>query len=76
LLKIRDDPRAPVGKWLRRLNLDELPQLINVLKGDMSLVEPRPLVIEEGRHCAEWHKRHSVRPGLTGPWQVNPDRIG
>jgi len=75
LFKIRDDPRiTPVGKWLRRLNLDELPQLINVLKGDMSLVGPRPLVIEEARQCAEWHKRHSVRPGLTGPWQVNPDR--
>jgi exopolysaccharide biosynthesis polyprenyl glycosylphosphotransferase len=73
LFKIRDDPRVtPVGKVLRRLSLDELPQLINVLKGDMSLVGPRPLPL---RDCALMNEaqrqRHVVLPGLTGLWQVS-----
>lgn len=72
VFKIKNDPRiTPIGRFLRRTSLDELPQLINVVKGDMSLVGPRPLPTGEARECCEWHRRHSVRPGMTGPWQVN-----
>lgn len=61
-----------IGKWLRKLSLDELPQLINVLKGEMSLVGPRPCLPYEWAHYEEWHKRRlSVMPGLTGMWQVS-----
>jgi len=71
-LKIADDPRVTsVGKFLRKFSLDELPQLINVLKGDMSLVGPRPCLPYEYEIYLEWHKkRTSIRPGITGIWQV------
>jgi lipopolysaccharide/colanic/teichoic acid biosynthesis glycosyltransferase len=60
-----------VGKWLRRFSLDEFPQLINVLRGEMSIVGPRPCLPYEYAHYEEWHKRRmSVLPGLTGMWQV------
>jgi exopolysaccharide biosynthesis polyprenyl glycosylphosphotransferase len=74
MFKIHEDPRVTrVGRMLRRYSLDELPQLINVLKGDMSLVGPRPLIIPENDALTEdWHQRRSeLRPGLTGPWQVS-----
>ena len=72
LFKIPDDPRATrVGRRLRRHNLDELPQLINVLRGEMSLVGPRPLVPEEDSSVPSTYRRRlSVRPGITGHWQV------
>ena len=71
--KLKDDPRiTKIGKFLRRTSLDELPQLINILKGDMSIVGPRPVVDEE----LNWYgdkkdKLLSVKPGLTGWWAVN-----
>jgi exopolysaccharide biosynthesis polyprenyl glycosylphosphotransferase len=72
LFKLQDDPRiTPVGGWLRRLSLDELPQLCNVLRGDMSFVGPRPLPVDPGAFDEVALKRHSVRPGITGPWQVH-----
>jgi exopolysaccharide biosynthesis polyprenyl glycosylphosphotransferase len=72
LFKIADDPRATrVGRFLRRRSLDELPQLFNVLKGDMSLVGPRPLIAEEDRLFSGWQRgRYNVAPGITGPWQI------
>jgi exopolysaccharide biosynthesis polyprenyl glycosylphosphotransferase len=72
LFKIRDDPRRTrVGRWLRQTSLDELPQLFNVLRGDMSLVGPRPLVPEEDAQIYGWHRqRLDVPPGMTGHWQV------
>jgi lipopolysaccharide/colanic/teichoic acid biosynthesis glycosyltransferase len=71
-LKITDDPRVTgIGKLLRKTSLDELPQLINVLKGDMSLVGPRPCLTYEYEVYQDWHKkRTTVRPGITGLWQV------
>lgn len=73
LFKIRDDPRRTrVGKWLRRTSLDELPQLFNVLRGDMSLVGPRPPLPREVEHYQPWHrKRLEVAPGMTGLPQVS-----
>ena len=70
--KLVDDPRVTrVGRWLRRTSLDELPQLINVLRGEMSLVGPRPIVEEELRKYGAWERRLlCVKPGLTGMWQV------
>ena len=73
LFKIRDDPRlTPIGKTLRRFSLDELPQLINVLRGEMSLVGPRPLPQRDYEMLEDWHrKRYLVLPGITGLWQVS-----
>jgi exopolysaccharide biosynthesis polyprenyl glycosylphosphotransferase len=73
LFKIRDDPRLTrVGRMLRRFSLDELPQLVNVLRGEMSLVGPRPLPMRDFERMEEWHKkRYLVLPGLTGLWQVS-----
>lgn len=73
LFKMRVDPRiTKIGKWLRAFSLDELPQLINILKGEMSLVGPRPMPIDEvENYNAQHHQRHQVTPGLTGLWQVS-----
>ncbi len=73
LFKMKTDPRVTrVGRWLRRLSLDELPQLVNVLKGEMSLVGPRPPIPAEVAQYEPWHlKRLEVPPGLTGLWQVS-----
>jgi len=73
LFKIRDDPRVTrVGALLRRLSLDELPQALNVLRGEMSLVGPRPLPIRDYDKLEAWHrKRYLVLPGITGLWQIS-----
>ena len=73
LFKIRDDPRMTrVGRFLRRFSLDELPQLVNVVRGEMSLVGPRPLPMRDFDRLADWHKkRYLVLPGITGLWQVS-----
>jgi exopolysaccharide biosynthesis polyprenyl glycosylphosphotransferase len=72
LFKIRDDPRVTtVGKLLRRLSLDEVPNVLNVLQGEMSLVGPRPLPVRDYDRLEAWHrKRYNVLPGMTGLWQV------
>ena len=73
LFKIKEDPRTTrVGRLIRRTSLDELPQFLNVLKGDMSLVGPRPALPEEVAQYEEWHKRRlEASPGITGLWQVS-----
>ena len=72
LFKIANDPRVTrVGGLLRRYSLDELPQLLNVLRGDMSMVGPRPLITAEDRLFSGWQRRrYHVAPGITGPWQI------
>ena len=72
LFKIRDDPRVTrVGRALRRLSLDEIPNVINVLRGEMSLVGPRPLPIRDYERLEPWHRRrYLVLPGMTGLWQI------
>jgi exopolysaccharide biosynthesis polyprenyl glycosylphosphotransferase len=72
LFKIAEDPRVTrMGRFLRMTALDELPQLFNIVGGDMSLVGPRPLVIEEDDRIEGWHRRRlELMPGMTGPWQI------
>ena len=72
IFKISDDPRVTrVGRLIRKLYIDELPQLVNVVRGEMSLVGPRPLPLEEDRRIEGWHRRRlDIAPGITGPWQV------
>jgi len=72
MFKIVDDPRVTnLGRFLRRYSLDELPQLLNVMRGEMSLVGPRPLILEEHRQVLSWARRRlDIKPGITGPWQV------
>ncbi len=73
LFKIQDDPRVTrVGRVLRRLSLDEIPQIVNVLRSQMSLVGPRPLPLRDYRLLEDWHRaRYAVLPGMTGLWQIS-----
>jgi len=73
LFKIRDDPRVTrVGRFLRRFSLDEIPQVANVVKGEMSLVGPRPLPLRDYELLEDWHRaRYRVLPGMTGLWQIS-----
>ena len=72
LFKIRDDPRVtPIGRFLRRFSIDEIPNVLNVLRGEMSLVGPRPLPLRDYDQLEPWHRRrYNVLPGMTGLWQV------
>ena len=68
---------TPIGKWIRKTSLDELPQLFNVIKGEMSLVGPRPEMPFLAEEYESWeNQRHLVRPGMTGLWQLSPRRRG
>jgi lipopolysaccharide/colanic/teichoic acid biosynthesis glycosyltransferase len=71
--KVKDDPRlTKIGSWMRRFSFDEIPQVINVLMGQMSIVGPRPPLQYEVRHYKDWHRtRFHVKPGITGLWQVS-----
>jgi lipopolysaccharide/colanic/teichoic acid biosynthesis glycosyltransferase len=71
--KSENDPRhTPIGRFLRQSSLDELPQLVNVMRGEMSLIGPRPELVQLVQDYPEWqHARHAVRPGMTGLWQVS-----
>jgi exopolysaccharide biosynthesis polyprenyl glycosylphosphotransferase len=73
LFKIREDPRVTrVGRFLRRFSLDEIPQVANVLRGEMSLVGPRPLPLRDYQLLEDWHRRrYAVLPGMTGLWQIS-----
>ena len=73
LFKMRRDPRVtPLGALLRRFSLDEVPQLLNILRGEMSLVGPRPLPLRDYDQLEDWHrKRYNVLPGVTGLWQIS-----
>jgi lipopolysaccharide/colanic/teichoic acid biosynthesis glycosyltransferase len=73
LFKMRRDPRVtPLGQLLRRFSLDEVPQLLNVIRGQMSLVGPRPLPLRDYDQLEDWHrKRYNVLPGVTGLWQIS-----
>jgi lipopolysaccharide/colanic/teichoic acid biosynthesis glycosyltransferase len=73
IFKIKADPRRTrMGRWLRRLSLDELPQFYNVLRGDMSIIGPRPPLPEEVAEYQPWHMRRlEIAPGITGLWQVS-----
>jgi exopolysaccharide biosynthesis polyprenyl glycosylphosphotransferase len=78
LFKIARDPRVTsIGRFLRITALDELPQLFNIVKGEMSLVGPRPLIVEEDERIEGWHRRRlELMPGMTGPWQIlGPTRV-
>jgi exopolysaccharide biosynthesis polyprenyl glycosylphosphotransferase len=78
LFKIADDPRVTrVGSFLRKTAMDEVPQLLNIIKGQMSLVGPRPLIVEEDVRVQGWHRRRlELTPGMTGPWQIlGPARV-
>ena len=72
MFKVPDDPRVTrLGRFLRRWRMDELPQLLNVLSGSMSLVGPRPLILDEDQHVSSWARRRlDLKPGITGLWQV------
>lgn len=73
VFKIRNDPRVTrVGRYIRKTSIDEFPQLINIIAGDMSFVGPRPPIVYEVKKYDHWHKlRLSVKPGLTGLWQIS-----
>jgi exopolysaccharide biosynthesis polyprenyl glycosylphosphotransferase len=73
MFKIPHDPRVTrAGRFLRKYSIDELPQLLNVVRGEMSLVGPRPLILEEDQHVVDWRRqRLSLKPGITGLWQVH-----
>jgi lipopolysaccharide/colanic/teichoic acid biosynthesis glycosyltransferase len=73
VFKIADDPRVTrLGRFMRKSSIDELPQLVNVLLGQMSLVGPRPLPIREQQSIRGWHRRRlSMKPGITGIWQIS-----